>query len=337
MTAAELSGYSEGAALVAYLSQPGASADVCDVHAPGPHFVRIDEDSRKALTGGFRDGKIAPRLWRRCMAALLKDASSTTATALVDDILQAALDAVDDSHLEFDAGQQARIDALQQLYVERAAGLAASPPTVEGAVSRLHRDVYGKRLGPVGLRRAADLLAILDLEQARWQGRPVDLLVLDALLGLGDERTLRWAIDRLPDDGLRGEARRRVIRLHLRASPFPEVRQGAPEVEQAVMNSGTNPISLADHAPVRGWLDPVVMSAREVLVEQRIPEQSARLLGYSSDQPTPSVLPELPTRGSLHVDLLGISRPVTVAVTGPRVGTGAQGGPVATAETSASP
>src|SRR5207244_10287843 len=46
--------------------------------------------------------------------------------------------------------------------------------------------------------------------------------------------------------------------------------------------------------------------------EQHLAEQSARLLGYTSERPTPSVLPELPSRGSLHVSLKGISVPLTV-------------------------
>lgn len=312
MTAAELSGYGEAAALVAYLSQPAASASVCDLHAQGPHLSRLDDDTRKALDGGLRDGKIAPGLWSRCMAALLQAADPRTATALVDDVLQAALDTIHDPHLEFDAGLQARVDALQQVYLERGAGLAATPDTVDRGLSLLQRDVDRKGLGPVGQRRAEDLLAMLNLERAQWQGHPMDAQVMDALQEAGDERTLRWAIARLPGEPLRAEARRRVIRLHLRASPFPEVRQRASTVEDAVMRSGANPVSLADHAPVRGWLDPSVASAQEVLVEQRLPEQSARLLGYSSDRPTPSLLPELPTRGSLHVELRGIPRPVTV-------------------------
>jgi len=219
---------------------------------------------------------------------------------------------MEDSHLEFDAGAQARLDALERLYVERAPGLAARPATVANALSRLQRAVDGKRLGPAGRPRATDLVAVLQLEQGRWQGRPVDAAALDALAQAGEERTLRWAIDRLPEDVQRGEARRRVIRLHLDASPFPEVREHAAAVEEAVLATGVDAVSLADHPPVRGWLDPATATARAVVVQQRLLEQSARLLGYTGDAPTPAVIPALPIRGTLHVELVGLSLPVTV-------------------------
>lgn len=70
MTAAELSGYGQGAALAAYLSQPDASGSVCDLHARGPHLARLDDETRNALDRGFREEKIAPRLWGQCVAAL---------------------------------------------------------------------------------------------------------------------------------------------------------------------------------------------------------------------------------------------------------------------------
>ncbi|BDG01495.1 hypothetical protein [Anaeromyxobacter oryzae] len=312
MTAAELSVHADGAALVAYLSQPDASAAVCDVRSPGSHFTRMDEEARAALGRGFREGKIAPRVWLPCMEALLRSADAETSRALLGDVLQTALDTVEDPHLEFDAGEQARLDALQQLYAERDASRTAPSALTREVGAALRRDLQANRLGPAGRPRAADLVTLLELERGRWQDRAVDAPVLDSLVEAQDERTLRWAVARLPSVTMRTEARRRIVQLHLRASPFPEVRKEVAAVEDAVMRTGANAISIDDHAPVRGWIEPSLGSAREVLVEQHVPEQSARLLGYTSERPTPSILPELPTRGSLHVLLDGVSAPLTV-------------------------
>ena len=207
MTAAELKGYGDPAALVAYLSQPGASSSVCDQRAPGPHFAPIDEAARKALSDAFQNGKIAPQLWRRCMAGLLRGADAVTATALVDDVLQATLDTVEDGNLDYDAREQRRLDALLQLYATRGADLAPPAELASGALSALGRDLETKRLGPAGQPRAADLYTLLQLERGEWQGRAVDAHALDALLDARDERTLRWAVDRLHEAALRVEAR----------------------------------------------------------------------------------------------------------------------------------
>ena len=311
MTAAELSHHGKGAALVAYLSQPTATASVCDPRAPGPHFGRVDDEVRTALSRGFNDGRIPPDLWRACVKAFLQTSDQATATGLLDDVLTTATSAVESRALEQDAAAQARLDAMEQLYVDRGPDVSAPANTVANTLTRLQRDIDGKRLGPVGQSRGSDLLVALDLERNRWNGRPVDASALDALQTIGNERVLRWAMNRLPDESLRREARRRVIRLHLGASPFPEVKQHAQAVEQAVMATGANPITLAEHPPVRGWLDPSVASARAVVVEQLLPEQTARLLSYTSGKPTPAVIPEIPTRGTLHVELRGISLPVT--------------------------
>jgi hypothetical protein len=90
------------------------------------------------------------------------------------------------------------------------------------------------------------------------------------------------------------------------------VRQAPSAAEEAVLRAGANPISLAEHEPERGWLDPSWNASRELLVDQRLPDQTARLLAISSDRPTPAVIPALPLRGALQVELRGLPRPVTL-------------------------
>jgi hypothetical protein len=246
---------------------------------------------------------------------------------MMDDAVLAAAAALRDPGLEDDPGDQARLDAIQQLYLEREAGAAGTwslftltstieartgPPPVSTSTDEAARRGEVPPLGPVGRRHAEALLAAIGLEQGRWQGRPVDVPLLEGLLQAGDEEALRRSAARLPDGPLRAEARRRLVRLRLRTSPFPEVRRDAAAVEEKVMRLGANPIALREHPPVSSRLDPAGVPARRVLVEEKVEQQTARLLGDAADRPEISVFPEVPLRGALQVELRGLSRTVTL-------------------------
>jgi hypothetical protein len=56
-------------------------------------------------------------------------------------------------------------------------------------------------------------------------------------------QTLHLFLNRLPQPGLRDESRRRLIRLHMAASPFSEVRDHAESVEEIVMRQGVYRLS----------------------------------------------------------------------------------------------
>jgi len=75
---------------------------------------------------------------------------------------------------------------------------------------------------------------------------------------------------------------------------------------------GITPLLLDEHAPMRGWVDPQKVPMRGVLVRQQVWQQTAKLLGYSGDRPGVSVLPEMKLRGALMVEVVGVSRPVTL-------------------------
>jgi hypothetical protein len=312
MTAAELEGHGDAAALVAYLGQAGASASVCDLRGPGPHAVKVGAGAGRELVRALRAGRVAPALWRSCSAALLESAGRPAAASLAGDALQGALAELEGPLPESGPARLARLEALAQVYEERPAGLEASAAAVSDARARLERLLARGRPGPVGRERAGDLLAVLELERGSWQGRVVDLPALDGLLEAGDERTLRRAMDRLPDAQLRAEARRRVVRLHLRASSDPEVRERGPAVEERVLGDGSNPVSLAEHPPLRGRLEPPPASPQGLVVEQHVLEQTVRLLDDTRGPGAPGLLPALPLRGALEVELAGLSLPVTV-------------------------
>ncbi len=83
----------------------------------------------------------------------------------------------------------------------------------------------------------------MDLEKGIWNGQIVDPPLLDTLFARREEATLQLFVDRLPTDDLRTEARRRIVRLHIAASAFPEVREHAEDIEERVITRGANAIA----------------------------------------------------------------------------------------------
>ena len=312
MTAAQMAGYNDPAALSAYLSQPDASADVCDLRSTVPHLKVVDDDTRKALDRGFRSGQVSPGLWSLCMKDLIRDSDPPLSQALMDDVAHEALNIVNEKQLETDANQQARLQSVWDVYIKREFGRFPSPKALNKLESGLQSDLEKDRLSHFGQMHAQDLLQIINLEQGLWQGKPVDSTLLKGFMAKGDEKSLRRSMLHLPDASLRAEARQLVIQLHIKASPFPEVRQMASEVEKTMLALGMNPVSLAVHPPVRGSLDPNKVPQRKVIVEQNLTQQTARLLGYAVNAATPTVLPAIPLREVLQVELKGISKAVTV-------------------------
>jgi hypothetical protein len=309
MTAAQLAAHDSGPALAAYLSQPDASPEVCDLGARGPHLSTLDEDVVRALMGALDDGTVSPQLWFRCAAAFLRSSPRKEAGGLlVEAAGRLCKQLLTDRYFEAEPSQQARVAALGQLYGERPTGVDPRPQISAPLFAELRRALARRLFGPIATRLGADLLTLSELAEGRYGGRPVDAATLDFLQQSGDEATLRRFADRLPDAGLRLEARRRVVRLHIAASAFPEVRANAGTVEKIVLENGTYPIVLSVHRPRRASL--TGLPVRGVLVRQDVWRQTATLYAFAGERT--SVLPEVTLRNALFVEVDGLSRPVTL-------------------------
>jgi hypothetical protein len=311
MTAQQLAFYNSGPALVAYLGQPDASPAVCDPRSQGPHLGSCTDKVSRALVDGLVGGKIEPGLWRRCVDVLVGTASTDAAGAFIDAIGAAYVKLLLDDLFEGSTPLQSRLSAMQELYLAHTQNQALHLVVEAGMAQELRHGIDKGRFGPTGRRMAAALLEVDDLEHGRWAGHTVDVPRINELATAGDEKTLRLLIAHLPRPDLRDEARRRVIRMHVAASPFSEVREHAIAIEAALMQHGNNPISLAEHPPQSGRLNPANIPLRGVLVRQHVFQQTATLLGYK-DQPGLSVLPELSLRGALEVQAQGLSREITL-------------------------
>lgn len=168
------------------------------------------------------------------------------------------------------------------------------------------------RLDSVASRYAAAYVADMEPVRGVRNGHPVTVATLDELLRSEDDSTLAQYANRLPDSSLRVEARRRVIRLRIAASPYAQVRENAAAVEQMLMNTGMNGVDMDAHPLVRGWIDDGFRTARVVLVRQDVERQTSTLVGAFDDDGVVSVLPELSLRGAMHLELQGIERPITL-------------------------
>jgi len=234
------------------------------------------------------------------------------AAMLLDAVGRGYRSLIKEGDLETSPALQARLTAMQMLYLERAHGSDGHASVVSSMFDELRKALDAHRLGPVATRFGEELLAAVDLEQGRYRGRPVDAPTIDSLYARRDEATLRRFVDRLPSKSLRDEARRRVVRLEIAASPFPELRAHGEQVEERVLQQGTNRIGLADQSASRAWLDPQKTAVRGVLVRQDVWRQAATLFGYGGDGPRVSVLPEVSLRDALWIEVPGWSRPVTL-------------------------
>lgn len=162
-----------------------------------------------------------------------------------------------------------------------------------------------------GERRAEAeaLLRVLDAEQGRWGGRPVEASALAELAAPGDDAALLLLARRLPGPS-RSEAVHRLVRLRIDRSPFPAVRAAAAAVEETVVRLGVNAVDLAEHPARAVRLGAGAFAGSEVWVAQRWTGPGELLLRLPDGAPAP--VPALPLRGALLAELAGLSRPVTV-------------------------
>ena len=305
MTAAELATYDTGPALVAYLGQPDASAAVCDDRARGPHIGALVPEMQKALVRGLVDGKITPDVWLACADTLVKRAQPEDAASFLDETGRAYRSLVKDSKFETTPAMQARVVAMQRLYLERKNRIHDGHDALASLFDDLRSALAAKKLGPVATRLGTELVGAVDLERGTWKGKAVTTATLDDL----DEPTLRLFVARLPTEELRTEAKRRIVRRHIDASPFPEVHANADDVEERVIIRGSNPVALDKQPAKSGAIDPAKIPMRGVIVRQDVYAQTATLLGTKAD--SVSILPDLALRDALSVDV-GMSRSVTI-------------------------
>jgi hypothetical protein len=123
---------------------------------------------------------------------------------------------------------------------------------------------------------------------------------------------LRLFALRIADAPLRKDARRRIIRLHIAASPSKHVRENAETIEATVLETGRNAIDAQATPPAKAWLDDEKSRVRGVFVRQNVWKQTATLLAFEGGRPGASVLPAVDLRGSLFARIDSLEDPITL-------------------------
>ncbi len=311
MTALEMSKVGTGEALVEYLSQPDTTAAVCDRDAKGPAFRGEKPEDFAALVDALGDSAIPPGRWQRCVMLMLGSMKPAQAANLLDAMAHGYKAFLSTSSIESDGNKQKALEALHQAFRLRPRGTAPHPEVVADDVSALRTAVAEGVLGPVASRFASEVLTAIEFGQGRCQGAPLTLSTLDGFQAKKDEDLLRLVALRVPDTKLEKEAKRRIVRLHIEASPSAYTRQHADEVEVLVTETGRNAVDLAKHPATGAWVDSERAPIRPILIRQDILGQTATLL-TDDGKKGPTLIPSLDLRGALFVRATGVDEPITV-------------------------
>jgi hypothetical protein len=311
LTAADVVSFNSASTLVSYLAQRDASPALCDLRSTGPHVSRFEDNTAVALVRGLTAGEIPPGTWLPCVGAALNHGSRSDAGHLIDAIGDGYRALATERAIETSPALQARIAALQSVYIERPSGQDGDPIVMARIFDKLRELYLGGRFGRVASNLVGELLGVADLEQGRYGGSPVDAAAIDAIAARKDANLLHRFADRLPLPDLRRQAQRQLVRLAISDSPFAEVRADSAAVEERVLREGNNRVSLVEHPVTNGSLDATRLPGLNVLVRQDVFRQTATLSGYPSGGSL-SVLPDLRLEGALRVDLQGVTHHITI-------------------------
>ena len=311
-TAEQMARASSGDALVHYLAQSGATATACDRRSQAAHFARSAPADFKALTDGLVDGDVTPDLWQRCAMLMLESLPEPEAAKLLEAMVRGHHELLAKSAIETQKTEQAKLEAIHRAMMLRPRGTSPRPNKVAADVAALRAALRNGKLGPVGSKYGHDVIVAIDLDEGLLDGERLAVPALDKLFAQKDEAMLRRVAMRVPDAAMQLEARRRIVRLHIAASPLKAVREHAAEVEAVVLATGRYPIDVAKVPPTSAWIDEERVRVRGVLVRQHILEQTASLLAYEGKPPGATIIPSINLRGSFHARVPGYDEPVTL-------------------------
>jgi hypothetical protein len=296
-----------------YVEPPPAVLDKCEQRIQALYVVLGNVPDYAALNIGLEHGDMPPGEWLPCAGHLLRTlAAAGRAADFLDRMGYTYRRLLRSDGIESDERLQARVRALHQVFLARPAGVVPHPAVTSELLDDLTQALQKKRLGPFATRYGEDLLLEFGLLQNRWRSQPLTPTDLDALLEQKKEGLLRRIIERAPDTNLREEARRRIVRLHISASAWPEVKAQASEVEAAVLQRGHFAISLSTYPFVRGRLSEQITSVQSIVAKQDIWRQSITLQPASTDPDKAAVMPTFNLREALSLELRGLSQPVSL-------------------------
>jgi hypothetical protein len=285
-----------GDALVHYLGQTDADIAVCS-RTPPPLVVRTDGELVGPFVAALEEQALRPDTWQAC-ATRLVPALPPESQELTWEGLARVVRSL------FGGGPDAapRLIAAHEV-------LASRPRTPSPALTGLARELgeYPRdRLAPPLVPLFDTVLGTLELEAGRFQGHVV---TGQDIVNTQDDGLLLRMATRLPDTGLREQAKKRLVQLRIERSPTREVKERAAEVELAVLQTGrwAQPArSLEGLQPQQPFSLPYALLARQDVRNQRV---SFTVLNQADVQVAHAV--EL---GALVSFEVGWSRPLVVCL-----------------------
>ena len=282
-----------GDALVHYLGQPNADVSVCTLAAP--HTLRrTDEELVEPFVTALEESRLSPERWQACATRLVPALRPPEREYTFGRLAKVILSLLDTD------GSAPRLIAAHEVLATRP---QEPSPALEALLGRL-AEYPRERLKPALPPVFDALVATLELDHGQVGGRA---LTEADVVNTQDEALLARMALRLPDAGLRGLARRRLIQLRIGRSEFTEVKARAAEVEASVMERGrwAQPVaSLKLERPELPLPLPFVAQVR-----QHIDAQVVTLLapGKGADQ----LVPVLDLKGVVRF-AVGWSRPLSL-------------------------
>jgi hypothetical protein len=202
-----------GHALVHYLSRPHSEPQDCTAE----NLQRTDEALIDPFVAAFEDSQVPPSRWADCAAALLPTLPAASRSLFLDRVARVTTRLAQ-------AGKVDRLVALNQV-------IASRPRETSPELKSLRRalEPFSEKPGVAQLRQT------LELDEGQLNGVA---LTAEGIEAINDEALLRRISARHPDEVLRFAARRRIIRQHIAASTWAEVKARAAEVEASVLRTG---------------------------------------------------------------------------------------------------
>lgn len=292
-------------AVVNHLSQTAASGELCDARLGTP--LLANESTQRAVVETFAEGAISEAVFERCTTLALETLPAVHATAMIDRLVLLYEALLSDETLERDHSKHGRLSVVHRRLLERPTQVMPTQGLVEPRLARLRTLL--PELGPVRRAFAEEVLQTAELEAGRWKGAPVDLGVFDALLASKDERTLLRAARRLPEERLRIEAAKRLVRLRLSTSRWSHL--DARTVEATVLRYGANPIDVPRADIEEAHLERDALWGSTVAVLQ---PRGASF--HELRAPGDAVLPTMHLRNVVWVKVKGLEHAITVCESG---------------------
>ncbi|RLB44559.1 MAG: hypothetical protein DRJ42_31450 [Deltaproteobacteria bacterium] len=306
LPAARVQQLNDGDAVVSYLRQRDADPSVCNPTASGPHVVFTDPRHFEDLVDGIGRGA-RPDKWADCMHEMLGKVQAPDAAVLLGRLLEQYVLRIAYANLEDDPAVMEQLEVIRRVYSERQPGRDATPARRRATLTAL-RELDEEALSPFRRKVRDAALLVLYLEEGMLpDGRRVNIESLDELVAVGAEDELLIYSRRIPDEALRTEAARRLVRLRIARSPFARVQSDPRAIETRVMALGRNPVALAANWPTRVDFDAARMPVRGISILQDVRSQRARLASWRGQRQNVSVVPALDLRPVLTFTVPGYS------------------------------